>query len=119
MPLFEDLRSPPQRKEKNLDKEQERELVTKEANTSVIWIQAIRRLIEVYGQYFENPTDSPAGSREGFRYHLDLVNILIDLIVSLVGRNSENLSQTGVIYLSKFIQQNSWFFDEDLWQVRS
>lgn len=103
MPVFEDLR-----------------MNTVELTTSnnSIFIHCIKRMIEVYTQYFV-PSSSNDDPSECFMANLDLLNDLFSLILLLLSRNSDNLCHTGILYLHLIIKQNYKKFDEPCWKLVS
>lgn len=72
-----------------------------------MWMQSIQGISETVSLYLE-----PRSGDEGFSKHLDLMKILFDLFVALVKWPSENLSSTGLIYYSRFLQNNWKNFDK-------
>jgi hypothetical protein len=98
MPIFEDLRL--------------NSIELTLANNS-IFIHAIKRMIEVYGQFFVD--EGLPESKECFRENLDLVKDLLDLILLLLSRNNDNLAHTGILYLHQFIKQNYKKYNQEGW----
>jgi brefeldin A-inhibited guanine nucleotide-exchange protein len=93
----------------------QKDTITMENDQSSIWIQAVRHLIDIYTQFFlpRNQTNET----ECFLSNIDLIKELLDLIVLLAGRNSQNLAQTGIIYLNEFVRKNAVNFDETVWEA--
>ena len=110
MPVFEDMIA-----YSTLGTQEDGNAMLRDLSMTSTWIQCIRRISDVVSSFYE-PKE---GTGEGFRSNLDLVQTLLDLMVTLVGSNSENLSSTGVIYLSQFIQGNWGKFDENSWNMIS
>lgn len=144
MPIFEDLKDPVAkvpaslRKDKPVLKEQRLAARGLTSSNSAVWIHALRQLVEVVGCFFvrslaRSPSDAPrdilhfdASSTndgacdsfvDGFVGQTELLENLLELMVVMTERNSENLSQAGIIHLRQFISTNSLSFTPHLWHL--
>lgn len=117
MPLFEDLKTPPPKigSQDGLDKDERENVEARESNFSVIWVQTIRKLVETLTMFFVGADVDDESF--GFKHRPDLIQTVIELIVLLAGRNSENLSQTGIIYFGLLIRDNFVNFTPAIWEI--
>lgn len=89
MPVFEDLKDP--------------EIKRKETASTVIWIQALRQMVDLLSVHYDKLADSI------------YFGGILELVSLMATRKNENLSQTGIICLHQLISKNLDKFGEKEW----
>ncbi|KAJ3338818.1 Brefeldin A-inhibited guanine nucleotide-exchange protein 1 [Gonapodya sp. JEL0774] len=63
---------------------------------SSLWIQGLREVVDLSSTLFESLRDP-----------LELIEVVMDLIATFVGKRNENIASTGAICLQRFLKENA------------